>query len=495
MGKEDAIDTELVETTRSALYEIVSSELYARDFSQEDYEALLKQLEERCPDKDLENRRGAIKQGIIEFFADSFQEIEISIIEGRVRIVKPFVYPAKGEAFDRLVHELYLDLLSLIEDEETYRRAAFMWIFPDAIREALFSRFDALSEAAARTVVRQGIEKIFELDGKDIILFLRSRIFIRTYQPPRPLAEGAERRFAGEDPAEMEAMFDAYFPEGASEFIEDYLPEILEERLNFTQIDNHTFNRNYIQVFRSMIEIIVVEAAGTSFPEEKVEGFTGYVLRRYFDEILLRTATELMRHVEARDRNAEKFVKYYKDEVVIDPADGRKIQKYAIIDDSNQAWHYSAILAVLLQHTQAKKRVQQQEEKLIAIKSRIADVEREAAYENRERRRLEEKSRDINETVSIQKSAYERTGKISDAISHAQQAKAYSDLLDRQKIAKEEAVYAQRRYRNRLTELENWKKQLTMQEKVLDEIHQQNAGIVKTIAQITRALAVVFAKR
>jgi hypothetical protein len=422
------------------------------------------------------------------------QEIDIALIEGAIKINKVFLYPELGENFDRLLHNAILNLLAIVDDEASFKRTEQLWIIPEDIRAELLNNFGKMPEEKARTFLRQCIELVFELDEKDITLFLRNRIYIRGYAPPKAVPEGTERRYAGEDPDEMTALFEHLFPEGILEEIEEYLPEVLDESLNFTLIDNITFNKIYIPTYRSMIEIILLDAVA-DFPEEKLEGFTGYVLRQYFDDILVYTARELLYYVEERDKNAEQFIKYYKDEVIID-TDGKKIQKYAIIDAKNQTWNYSAILSVLIQFTQAKKRVEQQEERLESIEVRIEEAMREVGFERQEKEKSEQYARELNEIVSLKKNQLSRSmAEASDAILQAQLNKEHSELLDNLKVAKDNALFAGRRYRNKQTELENWKKQYTTNKKQMDEIRQQNETIVEMIDLIVDAVAVVFAKR
>ena len=293
----------------------------------------------------------------------------------------------------------------------------------------------------------------------------------------------------------MSQMFDTLFPDGLLQEIEEFLPEVLDEQLNFTNIDNVTFNKNYIQSFRSMVEILLVETV-ENMPMDKLEGFTGYVLRQYFDDILVYTARELLYYVEERNKNAEAFVKYYKDEVVID-ADGKKIQKYAIIDAKNQTWNYSAILSVLMQYTQAKKRVEQQDTKIANIEKRIEEIKGEVAYERQEKQTAEEHVQRLNEHLTLKKAQMHRreSGGENNAVWQAQASKEHSELLDEMKTSREEALFAGRRYQNKLTELDNWKKQLVAHHTQMKEIRQQNENIIEMINLIVDAIAVVFAKR
>ena len=95
----------------------------------------------------------------------------------------------------------------------------------------------------------------------------------------------------------------------------------------------------------------------------------------------------------------------------------------------------------------------------------------------------------------MKKANLEHSSRSADAISQAQLNQEYSALLDRQKIARNNVTFAERRYKNKHTEHDNWKKQLASNETTLHEIRQQNDKIVEMIELIIDALALAFAKR
>ncbi len=465
------------------LFELLPDGLYALDFTQEDYDALLDNLALTYSLEELLRNRGAIKAGITEYFAETFQEVAVSFVEGHVRLKKRFLLHRGGEALDRMMHEAILDLLDIADDDAGYRRAEFLLILPETVRGALLARFHGVPDEEARSCLRHAIETVFELQPKDIVLFLRSRIYIRFHVPPRPLAEGADRRFAGQDADAMATLFETHFPDGAWEEIEAFLPDTLDDTINFSVIDNRTFNKTYITAFRNIVEIVILERV-EGLSDAAVEGLTGYVLRHYFDDILAYTARELLYYVEERDRNAEAFVKYYKDEIIID-AEGKKVRKHAIIDAKKQSWNYSAILSVLMQYKQAKNRAAQQEEKCAAAAERVEALRNEVGRERLAKQQCDTKAAELSELYRYRHSSHADPAPDSEE----------TELLESLKHAREQVQTAARRYRNKQTELENWKKQLKMQEDALAEVRQQNANVEEMIELIVNALAVTFAKR
>jgi len=449
-------------------------------------------LSEQFPLSELNAKRGAIKHGIAEFFAQTFQEISLSIIEGRIAVTKQFAYPKKGEAFDRLYHALILDLIEISDAETRFQVTPSLWVLPAGVRDALFAGLGKLDEVAARPVLRTAIETVFGLDEKDIILFMRGRIYIRGYRPPTPLPEGIDRRYAGEDPDELAAFYMQHFPDTLEEEIETALPDLLDDQLNFSAIDNAAFNRTYVMLFRSLVETILSEYLPHLEPH-RLEALGGYVLRRHFDGMLILTAWELLFYVEERNRNAEAFVKYYKDEVVIDAA-GKKVQKHAIVDSTSQSWHYSAILATLMQYRQSMKRLEQQEQKVQNTLARIEELRNEVDEERCECKTSEHFAQELGEMIAHKKALkQEELG--GGALNLAQFNQEYSELLDRLKAAKDDVLFANRRFKNKQTELENWIKQLEGVRKVRDEIIEQNRDIETTVERIAHAIAVVFSKR
>ncbi len=478
--------------------------MYALDFTTDHYRALIEMLEEEYSAEYLEHNRGAIKEAIRHIFADTHQKISVAVPESGIVIEKSFSYPQKGEHLDRILHKVTMRLLTVEDNPEVFRPVDYLWILPEDVRADLFGYFKRikLDVVQQREYTRECIVKVFELEDQDIVLYLRNAIYILYYIPPTIIRDGADKRYAGHAPEEMETLFNQLFPEGAWELIESYLDGIFTDKLDFSRIDNQTFIDTFIPVFRSMIEILLVEYASQT-ESEKVEGLVGYFLRQYFDDLLIAAAWEVLALFQERDRNAEAFVRYFQDEVIINKK-GRKIQKYAIIDERGQKWNHNSILSTLLQYEQAEKRIKNQEEKIQGIVQRLDEAKTVFSAEKNGRFRVSAEVKEM-QTLVIQNQnlidqfehkieELKETGKENiDRLNRLK--KEREALLERSKLANNNADYASRRYNNKQIDMKNWKKQYQANQKLLQEIDEQNDTLMKKVDLIVRALASVMARR
>lgn len=474
--------------------------MYALDFKRDHYNKLLTALQKSYSKEELQQKKGAIKKAIVEYFSQSLQCVTLSLHEDSIGVKKIFVYEKKDEAFDRIVHAVNSILLPVSADTQKYKPLPYLWVLPEEMREELFAKFDKLGDTkdAKRDYLRRQIASVFEITPKDITLFLRKRIYVRCFVPPKKLPPGTDKRFSGESLEDMEAMFTSNFPNGIWEEILEDLPEVMEDSINFSVLDNETFSRTYVPVLRSMVEIILLDTLG-DMEKERIEGFAGYVLRIYFDKILRYMAKNLLGFVESRDKNAEAFVKYYSDEIIVD-ANANKIQKYAIVDTKHQTWNYTAILSVLMQWQQVKKRVAKQEDKISDVKARLQEAKQVFHGERVSKESIDKDLSDAREglmrfTTEMQTTRFEGL--------NPKEQKVKKDQLEAEKIRHEDKVkeaaneveYASRRCKNKKTEVNNWEKRLAASNQQLEDILAQGETIKEMRELIINAIATVFAKR
>uniref|UniRef100_UPI0025F1C154 coiled-coil domain-containing protein n=1 Tax=Sulfuricurvum sp. TaxID=2025608 RepID=UPI0025F1C154 len=408
------------------------------------------------------------------------------------------------EAYDRMLHQNTIAFLNVFEQKADFSPVPYLVSIPEEIRTPLLENFLKFYNDldAARQMIRQQIEQIFDLDSRDIIFFLRGRITIRHYTPPKKFAEGADKRFAGESIEDMEAMYGSYFPNGAWEHIEPILGEVIAEKLNFSVIDNLTFTRTFIPVFRSMIEILLFEIIK---PEErnKVEGFSGFVLREYFHKILLYTAKNLLQYIENRDKNAEAFIKYFADEVIID-VNGNKIQKYAITDSKQQKWNFSAVVSVMMQYKQVKLKIIAQKETILIADKEVNECQNEVAVEKNNKEIITEKLADLQETLAENDAAIIRlknqTGATpEEKVSLKSQINRLNyhqtELLDLKKKTFNQIELSKNKIANKISELTRRQRKLDYEKKALQTYLEQMAAILETYETVSEALATVLTKR
>lgn len=486
------------------LEESLPKNLYALDFTTEQYKNLLKQLEVTGDEALFDDKKGAIRKALVKFFAKSYQQIDVQITFESFALKKQFTDPKKPEAYDRMLHQNIQTLMDIFERKSEFSPLPYLVSIPPEIRNGVlenYLRFNSDLDAARQTI-RQQIEQIFGLDPRDIIFFLRGRISIRHYTPPKKFAEGADKRFAGESIEDMEALYNTYFPNGAWNHIEPILGEVIAEKLNFSLIDNLTFTRTFIPVFRSMVEILLVEILK---PEDrhKIEGFGGYVLRQYFHDILLYTAKNLLQFVENRDKNAEAFIKYFADEIVID-ANGNKVQKYAIVDAKQQKWNFSAIISIMMQYKQVKQKIIAQKETIQIAEKEYSDCQGEVAVEKSNKDVVAEKLADLQETLAENDAAIIR---LKNQVGTTPEEKVslksqinrlnyhQTELLDMKKKTHNQMELCKNKIANKISELTRRQRKLDYERKSLQSFLEQMAALLETYENVAQALALALAKR
>ncbi|HLD23441.1 MAG TPA: hypothetical protein VJA83_05815 [Sulfuricurvum sp.] len=486
------------------LDESLQKHLYALDFTTEQYRTLLEKLTISNDETLFNDKKGAIRKAIVKYFAKSLQEIEVQVTQSSFALKKQFIDPSKPEAYDRMLHKNNVILIDIFEHKSDYSPLPYLVSMPEEIRKPILENFFKMDEDLdnARQVTRRQIEQIFTLDSRDIIFFLRGRITIRHYTPPKKLPEGADKRFGGESIEVMEAMYNTYFPHGAWNHIEPILGEVITEKLNFSVIDNLTFTRTFIPVFRSMIEILLVEILNKE-DRNRIEGFSGFVFRQYFHNILLYTAKNLLQFIENRDKNAEAFIKYFADEVIID-ANGNKVQKHAITDSKQQKWNFSAIVSIMMQYKQVKLKIISQRETIQIAENEFNDCQNEVTVERNNKDVVVDKLADLQETIAENDSAILRlknqtASTPEEKVSLKSQVNRLnyhqSELLDLKKKTHNQIELCKNKIANKISELTRRQRKLEFEKKALQSYLEQMAAILETYETVAEALATVLTKR
>jgi len=491
---------EAVSSIVSLLKEYLPSNLYALDMTQEHYHIILKHLNIENDTSMFESKKGALKKAFSEYFHKySNQEIEVEVRPNDFFITKRFDDPKKPEAFDRLLHRNSVLFINLKEDKNNYLPLPFLLAIPSEIRNDIFNGYISLNETidTARSYTRLQMQSIFGLNERDIIFFLKGKIYVRYFIPMKKVPAGTDKRFAGESPEIMEELHAKYFPNGVWEQIESVLNEVLEEKLNFTSIDNATFRQTFIPVFRGMIEIMLLEVLEPD-DRSKLEGLTGFVLRQNFDQILLFCAKNLLDYVEKRDKNAEMFVKYYNDEVVIDN-NGNKIQKHAILDSKQQRWNYSAILSIMMQYKQSKNRILLQKEAVAEAQERLTLVQKEIKIEKESQKTVMAIITDIESLLSENDTMLLDLNAKKDDPTFLTQQKSlnnrHKDLLDRKKQENSKLDIINGKISAKFSEESRHQKKLKHEQDVIKQLYEQMKSLIESYELISQAIALVLAKR
>lgn len=465
--------------------------MYALDFTKAHYNTLLNKLNISNDNQLFNLKKGTLIDAIEDYFNLTYQRICVDITLHTCSITKNFIDEGGSEEFDRLLYTNSKLLINTAQQKENLHILPFLLLIPEEVKNTVFKLFldQQITITKARTLTRFQVEPIFELSEKDIIFFLRGRMWIRYFTPTKKITDGKEKRYSGESVEELDAMFSNYFPNGIWQDIEAILDEVLDQKLNFSIIDNATFTKTFIPVFRGMIEILLIDVI-TPDEREKIEGLTGYVLRKYFDQILLHTAKYLLMFVENRDKNAEVFIKNYSDDVLIDST-GKKTHKYAIIDSKQQTWNYVTILSILIQYKQAKLRIVTQSNIISGVKDQLKQAEKHLLSENNNQKMQEIKIDDLIKQITESDLNNFKSKKPTDS----SQTKHHEDLTAMKRTEENELYLIKNRIANTTIEIARLEKKFKHESEAKQILKEQIVPLHETYERIASALVLVLVKR
>lgn len=356
------VSEQIGEFTKQYLLKTLEPDFYASDFSQDCFDTLLDKLSAQYGKENTLSRMDTVRSVIYKHFKSFEQECEVSIEECSIKIVNRFKSGVQTAEMDRALCGLEASLKSMLEAKQAHALQENLLCYPKELLSSLYQRFDStkLQEdySGLRELIRAGVQESFELQSRDIVIFLRKKLYIRYFVDLRAVKDNENRRFLGVSPEELEQIYRDNFPEDFGEIILELGRDVINDALDFNRIDNMTFKTKYIEVFRSLVDVAMVDYTD-QVSAENVRALNGYILRIYFDQLLCLCAEILIEKVMHRDKKADKFLHYYNGEIVIG-SNGKKIKKPFIVDTGGNIWNFGSVFSVMTQCVRFENSYEQQ---------------------------------------------------------------------------------------------------------------------------------------
>lgn len=357
---------EISRITHQYLLDNLDPEFYASDFSQENFELLLAEIISTFGEEKTQFRMKTIRTCILNHFTNLFQECEVSVSQGKIKIKNILPEGVKTVEMNKAFIGVSVLLSKLLKDKKTYSLQEHLLCYPQDILQALYQKFcNTPLEANVsdlRDIIRSSVKDDFSLHTRDIVLFLRKNLYVRYFVDLKNIQTEDNRRFLGLSSKDLALIYDANFPEDFEERLLEIAPDVIKDALNFGRIDNFMFKDTYIEVFRTLVDVAMVEYT-SSLDKDTILALNGYVLRLYFDHLLYLCAQMLIEMVMQRDRKADIFLRFYNGETIIEKG-GKNIKKPFIVDVKENIWNYSSIFSIMTQCTQYEKKYEQQAQSL-----------------------------------------------------------------------------------------------------------------------------------
>ncbi len=483
--------------TRKYLLNTLAEDFYASDFSQKHFDALLNELFSMFGEEKTLARTKTIATCIVNHFKYYAQECKVEITGRMIKVRNTFQEGVSTAEMDRACIGLNVSLQKLVSDKKEYALQEHLLCFSQDILQSLFQKFldTPLQQdyKNLRNTIRPAVQKSFELSSKDIVLFLRQKLYVRYFVDIRKISQDDNRRFLGMSPELLEGLYKEHFPENFSDVLLDMAPDVIYDALDFGRIDNLMFKAKYIEVFRALVDVAMSEYTG-SLDKENVLALNGYVLRLHFDSLLYLCAEILIDMVMKRDRKADEFLRFYNGETVVG-SNGKKIKKPFVIDSKQNIWNYSSIFSVMTQCSQFEHFHKQEVSAVKEAEKYLQEAEQALAVSKANEKACSEQFKLLkdelhtcttqkNRLLNILKPNKEESAELR---RKRQEEKALLEKHDKVFSTKGELTLkyenAQITHRNRIKQLEAAKRALESLEKKGEDLYQQQDNIFAALAK------------
>jgi predicted nucleic acid-binding Zn-ribbon protein len=251
-------------------------------------------------------------------------------------------------------------------------------------------------ESMKKDLIRSAVKKILDLHKRDAIFFVNNQLLIKKFTPAAENKDRAARRYYDDIPKEKLEKFSKFLKKSNIDLrIQNELKKLCRNDFDFKRINNFSFGKNFVKVLQDMS--IRITGSLVSDEEEVIFGYANFLLRTYFEKIMLFLGTTLIDLVLEKDRNAEAFLKFYNGDVAFAP-NGAKFKKPDIIDSYGQRWNFSTIFQLSMQRIKMLEKIKESQEAIQKTKDAIEDLGKKIAESEKEAKSKKEQMIDIDQS-------------------------------------------------------------------------------------------------
>lgn len=310
--------------------------LYAADFNANHITNLQRSIAS-IPSTAGQSRIQVIKLALQDFFNAIYQRIFIYEDEERIKIVKYFDVGAVNENQDRQIHALRQELLKFKKDIENTLEKNVFYMFDKASRKRFEVTLLHLNDKPLKEMLREQINLVFELEKKDITIFLNERIFIKKFKESEEEIYTKYKAF--------EAIDDTRLTNNFLEVLKLRLNKTFENTFHFINQDKKTFYGSYPYKFKNILTLLI-ENAFIDEDKNDVQAYVNYAYTKFLPNMLEEAAIWLLAKVTQSELKAISFLKSYS-ESINTSQNNIKIKKQPLMDSEGNIYNFQAIMKVL----------------------------------------------------------------------------------------------------------------------------------------------------
>jgi len=357
----------LFDKTVNILESNIPKWLYAEDFSQNETKILIAELLKHFDSNFIIQNRDEVRDAINKYFSHTHDDLIVIFRENQEIIIREKASPDK-KRFNRLVMTLIEYMTTdeknqFIEEENTA-----VLKFDKSKVSSLETHLNLEDKNHFKKVLHESTKRLLHLNVEDQIIYLNNALYVK-----KGVSTGYEKRLNSFPREEFSKIKDKYFNKDMLPLIKSKLLYVLSDSLNFTKIDNQTFSKIYLEIFHNLVYKIVQPILKDE-EELVIKYFTNFLLRDYYDAMMVVCATELSKKVTQRDINAEKFLNYYNGEIV--SINNRRYIKPIIMSEDGNEYKIFNILSIITRYHTILFKVKNQDKNVKNAKQALENIEK-----------------------------------------------------------------------------------------------------------------------
>jgi len=353
--------------TSEILHINLPSGLYAEDFSADHTKILTTELSKYFKFENILECKDEVRRAIKEHFSDTHDEL-IVIFHKNSEIIIREKNSLSAKKFNRLV-------LKSIKKYLTYKESPFIQEIKGGVCRLDKSNVDSFNnllnldnEKLFKRVLRESTKRFLHLEDEDQVVFLNSSLFVK-----KASNEPSERRLLAFPKEEFYKVQNRYFNFDIFPLIEEKLLLKIPISIDFTKINNQKFSKIYIKTFHNVIYDVVSPILENE-DEPIVKHFTNFMLRKYFDEMMIICAQELSYLVLQHNMNAEKFLLYYNGGLIT-TSDKKTFVKPLILHEDGNEYQMNNLLSTIIRFEIVNSKTKNQEDAIRVVQKSVTDLE------------------------------------------------------------------------------------------------------------------------
>lgn len=310
--------------------------LYATDFDAKSV-AILKNTIASVPTSAGNSRTEATKTALQDFFDAIFQKVFVYEDEERLKIVKYFDKGAINEDEDKQIHALRQELVKYKEEVANTFSKDSLYMFNKASRKRFETALISLNEIPLKEILRDQISLVYDLEKRDIVVFLNGKIFMKKFNYHKHQEETL--------PEHTDMFYDKRFIDSLWEEVRVSLIDSFKSGFDFLKYDAKEFYVKYPPKFFHIITMVVKESF-VDISENEATHYAHEAFKSYLPKILKVIAQYILHEVIENNLKAIKFLKQYSESTKISN-NKMKLNKAPLMDKKGKIYNYNNILSLL----------------------------------------------------------------------------------------------------------------------------------------------------